>query len=88
MYLLDLALPCAHMVHCMPSVQAAAAIYLAHETLRDESQITGDVCMRSLVYHLNCDEADVKDCVSKLAKLLQQASKENIKVRITASNTD
>ncbi|KAK2148185.1 hypothetical protein LSH36_511g01009 [Paralvinella palmiformis] len=77
-YILDLALPYVHMLDQSPSVQAAAAIYLAHETLENEFEITSKVCLRSLMHHLDCEEEEITNCVSEFVKLLQRAAKENI----------
>jgi len=83
-YILDLALPYVHMLDQSPSVQAAAAIYLAHETLENEFEITSKVCLRSLMHHLDCEEEEITNCVSEFVKLLQRAAKENIQVWVCA----
>ncbi|KAK2168106.1 hypothetical protein LSH36_20g04020 [Paralvinella palmiformis] len=81
--ILNLTLPCVHVVHCPPSVKAAAAIYLAQQTLNEVADLSSESCIRSLAYHLHCERDEVIGCVLNFAKLLKNVNPGSVEVPMT-----
>ena len=77
-YIIDLAIHDFQCVEYLPSLRAAAAIYLARRILkkcRPEDAWTGELC-----YYSSYEENDLYGCIQSFSKLLLKAEKSKFQV--------